>query len=57
MVDPMTQVEKTAGMFLPVTIGRASEEIVLQVEAAILDGRLAPGERLPSESSSARAAA
>lgn len=45
----MTQVDKTAGMFMPVTIGRASEEIVLQVEAAVLDGRLAPGERLPSE--------
>lgn len=36
-------------MFLPVTVGRASEEIALQVEAAIIDGRLAPGERLPSE--------
>ncbi|KAB1442202.1 FadR/GntR family transcriptional regulator [Pseudodesulfovibrio senegalensis] len=35
--------------FNPVGIGRASEEIVLQVEAAIMDGRLAPGERLPSE--------
>ena len=28
---------------------RASEDIALKVEAAILDGRLAPGERLPSE--------
>ena len=36
-------------MFLPVGIGRASEEIALQVEAAIMDGRLAPGGRLPSE--------
>lgn len=36
-------------LFNPVSIGRASEEIVLQVEAAIMDGRLAPGERLPSE--------
>lgn len=36
-------------MFLPVAIGRASEEIALQVEAAIMDGRLRPGERLPSE--------
>jgi DNA-binding FadR family transcriptional regulator len=30
-------------------MGRATEEIALQVEAAIMDGRLAPGERLPSE--------
>jgi len=34
---------------MPVTIGRASEEVSLQIEAAIMDGRLAPGERLPSE--------
>lgn len=37
------------GFFMPVTIGRASEEVSLQIEAAIMDGRLAPGERLPSE--------
>lgn len=36
-------------MFMPVNVGRASEEIALQVEAAIMNGRLAPGERLPSE--------
>lgn len=29
--------------------GRASEEVALQIEAAIVDGRLSPGERLPSE--------
>ena len=29
--------------------GRASEDIALHLEAAILAGRLAPGERLPSE--------
>ncbi len=40
---------RVQGLFNPVGIGRASEEIVLQVEAAIMDGRLAPGERLPSE--------
>jgi DNA-binding FadR family transcriptional regulator len=34
---------------MPVQAGRASEEIALQVEAAIVDGRLAPGGRLPSE--------
>lgn len=36
-------------LFMPVRMGRATEEIALQVEAAIMDGRLAPGERLPSE--------
>ncbi|BCS89907.1 hypothetical protein PSDVSF_31490 [Pseudodesulfovibrio sediminis] len=34
---------------MPVQAGRASEEIALQIEAAIVDGRLAPGTRLPSE--------
>ncbi len=34
---------------MPVQAGRASEEIALQVEAAIVNGRLAPGGRLPSE--------
>ena len=33
----------------PARSGRASEDIALKLEAAILDGRLAPGERLPSE--------
>lgn len=36
-------------LFLPVQAGRASEEVALQIEAAIVDGRLSPGERLPSE--------
>jgi GntR family transcriptional repressor for pyruvate dehydrogenase complex len=36
-------------VFTAVESGRASEDIVLKLEAAILDGRLAPGERLPSE--------
>lgn len=36
-------------MFLPVQAGRASEEVALQIEAAIMNGRLSPGERLPSE--------
>ena len=36
-------------MFIPVQAGRASEEVALQIEAAIIDGRLSPGERLPSE--------
>jgi len=36
-------------MFIPVQAGRASEEVALQIEAAIMNGRLSPGERLPSE--------
>ncbi|BBO89091.1 FadR/GntR family transcriptional regulator [Desulfosarcina ovata] len=35
--------------FMPVQSGRASEDIALNLEAAILDGRLKPGGRLPSE--------
>lgn len=36
-------------LFIPVSIGRVSEDVVLQIEAAIIDGRLKAGERLPSE--------
>jgi DNA-binding FadR family transcriptional regulator len=36
-------------VFSPVQGGRASEDIALKLEAAILEGRLNPGERLPSE--------
>jgi DNA-binding FadR family transcriptional regulator len=36
-------------LFIPVQAGRASEEVSLQIEAAIMDGRLSPGKRLPSE--------
>ncbi len=36
-------------MFTPVTAGRISEEIVDQIKAAIFDGRLRRGDRLPSE--------
>jgi GntR family transcriptional repressor for pyruvate dehydrogenase complex len=36
-------------LFQPVHISRASGEIVHQVEKSISDGRLAPGDRLPSE--------
>ena len=35
--------------FLPVRNRRASEDIALKLEAAILEGRFPPGERLPSE--------
>ncbi len=38
-----------ASLFFPVRAGRAGEEVALQIEAAIVDGRLSPGERLPSE--------
>lgn len=45
----MTQKNDSTRTFLPVQAGRASEEIALQIEAAIMDGRLPPGMRLPSE--------
>lgn len=35
--------------FTPVQAGRASEDIALQIEAAIIEGRIQPGEKLPSE--------
>ncbi|MBM9537462.1 FadR/GntR family transcriptional regulator [Desulfobulbus alkaliphilus] len=40
---------KSTIQFAPVTMGRASEEVALQIEAAILDGKIEPGDRLPSE--------
>lgn len=39
----------TKPIFIPVQIGRAGEDIALQIEAAILEERILPGERLPSE--------
>jgi DNA-binding FadR family transcriptional regulator len=36
-------------IFLPVRMGRAGEDVVLQIEAAILEGKIPPGESLPSE--------
>lgn len=35
--------------FTPAQSGRASEDIALQIEAAIIEGRIQPGDRLPSE--------
>ncbi|WP_462327146.1 FadR/GntR family transcriptional regulator [Desulfobaculum sp.] len=35
--------------FTPAQIGRASEDVALQIEAAITSGRIQPGEHLPSE--------
>lgn len=39
----------TQSIFAPVQIGRAGEDIALQIEAAILEEKVLPGERLPSE--------
>jgi DNA-binding FadR family transcriptional regulator len=36
-------------LFTPAQVGRASEDIALQIEAAILSEKILPGERLPSE--------
>ncbi|PIE69996.1 MAG: GntR family transcriptional regulator [Deltaproteobacteria bacterium] len=36
-------------VFMPAQVGRAGEDVALQIEAAILDGRIQPGESLPSE--------
>jgi DNA-binding FadR family transcriptional regulator len=35
--------------FTPAQVGRASEDVALQIQAAILSGEIRPGERLPSE--------
>ncbi len=40
---------QAAGMFSPVSVGRVSQVIVDQIKALIRDGRLQPGDRLPSE--------
>lgn len=39
----------TQAIFTPVQIGRAGEDIALQIEAAILEEKILPGQRLPSE--------
>ena len=36
-------------LFTPVRVGRAGEDIALQIEAAIIGGKIKPGDRLPSE--------
>lgn len=36
-------------MFTPARVGRAGEDVALQIEAAILERRIPPGESLPSE--------
>src|SRR5512140_1807302 len=40
---------QVAPLFRAVHVGRASQEIVTQIKASIFDGRLTPGDRLPSE--------
>lgn len=47
-VVPMNS-EMSHSPLLPIKSGRASEDIALNLEASILDGRIKPGERLPSE--------
>lgn len=37
------------GMFRPVSVGRASEDVVRQIKGAIHSGQLRPGDALPSE--------
>jgi DNA-binding FadR family transcriptional regulator len=37
------------GMFSPVSVGRVSQVIVEQIRVLVRDGRLKPGDRLPSE--------
>jgi GntR family transcriptional regulator, transcriptional repressor for pyruvate dehydrogenase complex len=41
--------DTSAGLFTPVTMGRMSEDIVDQIRLLIREGRLTPGDRLPSE--------
>jgi len=40
---------KKPSLFSPVNVGRAGEDIALQIEAAIVGAQVVPGERLPSE--------
>lgn len=40
---------KNQPLFTPVTRGRASEEIALQIEVAIINGHILTGDKLPSE--------
>jgi DNA-binding FadR family transcriptional regulator len=39
----------TEYLFIPARIGRAGEDVALQIEAAIMDEKILPGEGLPSE--------
>ncbi|OOF08133.1 GntR family transcriptional regulator, partial [Salinivibrio sp. MA427] len=39
----------TTSLFHPVQMGRASEDVALQIESAILSEALKPGDKLPSE--------
>lgn len=48
MVKPLSQ-GRFEGGFRPARSQRAFEEVVAQVEQAILDGRFKPGDRLPAE--------
>jgi GntR family transcriptional regulator, transcriptional repressor for pyruvate dehydrogenase complex len=39
----------TVSIFTPARVGRAGEDVALQIEVAIVSGKIPPGERLPSE--------
>lgn len=41
--------ENANAIFSPAQVGRAGEDIALQIEAAIVGSKIQPGERLPSE--------
>src|SRR4051794_26442367 len=43
--------KSTADLFTPVSVGRISEVIVEQMRVLIREGKLVPGDRLPSERS------
>lgn len=45
----MKTAESNVLAFTPAQAGRASEDVALQIEAAITSGRIKPGEHLPSE--------
>lgn len=45
------ELTKDQTIFRPAQVGRASEDVALQIEAAIMSGRIPMGERLPSERS------
>lgn len=49
MIGFPTMSETSAQLFRTVRVSRASSDIVRQVQASIADGKLAPGDRLPSE--------
>ncbi|WP_051384513.1 FadR/GntR family transcriptional regulator [Nitratidesulfovibrio termitidis] len=41
--------DTTEPLFTPAEVGRAGQDVALQIEAAIIEGRILPGQCLPSE--------